>query len=143
MSTAFYLRNRCPTSSNDGRSTYEVYFSNNPKLDHVRVFGYLGYVLNRSAKKSKLDNKAKKGKLTGYDDNSKAYLMMGPVTQKVIKARSVILDESNIPLMGGGTSKEETEIFITLSFLPWANEDTVEWVTTLRKTQRFKLLQRS
>ena len=103
MATAVYLRNRCPTSSNDGRSPYEVYFGNKLKLDHVRVFGCLGYVLKRSAKRSKLDNKATKAKFIGYDDNSKAHLMMDTVTQTVIKARSVTFDENNIPLLGGGT----------------------------------------
>ena len=125
MATAVYLRNRCPTSSNDGRSPYEVYFGNKPKLDHVRVFGCLGYVFKRSAKTSKLDNKALKAKFIGYDDNSKAYLMMDTVTQKLIKARSVTFDENNIPQLGGGTPKEESEVFISLSFPPRANEDTL------------------
>ena len=125
MATAVYLRNRCPTSSNDGRLIYEVYFGNKPKLDHVRVFGCLGYVLKRSAERSKLDNKATKAKFIGYDDNSKAYLMMDTVTQKVLKARSVTFDENNIPLLGGGTPNEESEIFISLSFPPRSHEDTV------------------
>ena len=125
MATAVYLRNRCPTSSNDGRSPYEVYFGNKPKLDHVRVFGCLGYNLKRSVKRSKLDNKATKAKFIGYDDNSKAYLMMDTVTQKVIKPRSVTFDENNIPLLGGGTPNEESEIFISLSFPPRSHEDTV------------------
>ena len=45
--------------------------------------------------------------------------------QKVIKARSVTFDENNIPQLGGGTPKEESEVFISLSFPPRANEDTV------------------
>ena len=39
VATAVYFRNRCPTSSNDERSPYEVYLNNKPKLDHGRVFG--------------------------------------------------------------------------------------------------------
>ena len=125
MATAVYLRNRCPTSSNDERSQYEVYFGNKPQLDHVRVFGCLGYVLKRSAESSKLDNKAMKAKFNIYDDNNKAYLMMDTVTQKVIKARSVTFDENNIPQLGGGAPKEESGVFISLSLPPRANEDTV------------------
>ena len=64
-----------------------------------------------------------KAKFIGYDDNSKAYLMMDTVTQKVIKVRSVTFDENNIPQLCGGTPKEESEIFNSLSFPP--NEDTV------------------
>ena len=119
MATAVYLRNRCPTSNNDGRLPYQVCFGTKPKLDNGRVFGCLGYVLKRSAKRSKLDNKeATKAKFIGYDDNSKAYLMMDTVTQKVIKATSVTFDENNIPHLGGGTPKENNENFISLSFPP-------------------------
>ena len=81
-----------------------------------------------SAKRSKLDSKATKAKFIGYDDNSKAYLIMYTVTQKVIKARSVTFDESNIPILGEGTPKEECEIFISLNFpprSPRSHEDTM------------------
>ena len=123
MATAGYLLNRCPTSSNDKRSPYEVYFGKKPKWGHLRVFGCKCYVLKRSAKRSKLDNKATEAKFIGYDDNSKAYLIMDTVTQKVIEARSVTFDE-NIPLRGGSTTKEESEIFNSWSFHPRAHEDT-------------------
>ena len=59
--------------------------------------------------------------------------MLDTVTQKAIKARSVTFDENNIPLLVGGTPKEESsEISISLSFPSRSYEDTVRDNTNVR-----------
>ena len=39
VSTATYLRNRCPTRAVEGKTPYEAWHGTKPRVDHLRVFG--------------------------------------------------------------------------------------------------------
>ena len=52
--------------------------------------------------------------------------MIDWVTQKVIKAMSVTFDGNIIPLLGGDTPKEESEMLFSFCFFAGAQDDTVE-----------------
>uniref|UniRef100_A0A1X7UD06 Retroviral polymerase SH3-like domain-containing protein n=1 Tax=Amphimedon queenslandica TaxID=400682 RepID=A0A1X7UD06_AMPQE len=39
LSTAVYLRNRCPTQPIEHMTPYEAQFGERPKVDHFRIFG--------------------------------------------------------------------------------------------------------
>ena len=60
------------------------------------MFGYLAYNLNRG-NRQKLDPKDQKSNLIGYDEESKAYLLMDLDTRRVVRARSVTFNENIIP----------------------------------------------
>lgn len=73
VSTANYIRNRCPTKSLDGRTPYEVWNGSVPNVKYFKEFGSKIIVLGRKPGKSKLEDRGKKGIFLGYDDNSKGY----------------------------------------------------------------------
>ena len=97
MSTAVRVRNLCPTSSNEHRiSSMEMHYGKPSKVNYLRVFGCLAYYLDRGNRR-KLDPKGKKSKFIGYDEESKAYLLMDLETKRVVRARSVTFNEDIIP----------------------------------------------
>ena len=91
------VRNLCPTSSNDKRLLpTEMHYGKTSKVRYLSVFGCLAYYLDRGNRR-KLDPKGKKSKFIGYDEESKAYLLMELETTRVVRATSVTFNESLIP----------------------------------------------
>lgn len=43
VSTAVYLRNRCPTKAIKGKTPYEALYGKKPNVNHLRVFGCDAY----------------------------------------------------------------------------------------------------
>ena len=63
-------------------------------LSHIRIFGCPAYVHIDKSQQLKPDlAKAWKGIQIGYSEESKAYLIYNPATNKVISTRSVSFDE--------------------------------------------------
>ena len=73
VSTAVYLKNCCPTKAVTGKTPYEAWFGQKPRVDHLRVFGCDAYVHVPKDERGKLDSKAKKCVLLGYGDTTKGY----------------------------------------------------------------------
>ena len=59
VSTAVYLKNRCPTKAVTGKTPYEAWFGQKPRVDHLRVFGCDAYVHVPKDERGKLDSKVK------------------------------------------------------------------------------------
>lgn len=74
ISTANYVTNRI-TNRETGKSPYEVMFGKKPKWNELRRFGCEAYVMIPQEKRRKLDDKSRKMKFVGYDENSKGYRM--------------------------------------------------------------------
>src|ERR1700759_1831883 len=92
--TATYLKNRSPTKSTDHNKTpYEVWTGQRPSLAHLQVFGSKAYSFIPTERRSKLDAKSLKTIFVGYADDSKAYRLYDPTSQKVIKSRDVHFGE--------------------------------------------------
>ena len=64
VSTAVYLRNRCPTKALMDKTPYEAWFKQKPAVDHLKVFGCDAYIHVPKDEQRKLDSKVKK---CGYD----------------------------------------------------------------------------
>ena len=60
VSTAVYLRNRCPTKAVKGKTLYEALYGKKPNVNHLRVFGCDAYTHIPKDERSKLDSKARK-----------------------------------------------------------------------------------
>ena len=73
INTANYIRNRCPSSSLNGKTPFEAWTGKQPDVSHFRSFGQNVYVLNRDPRKGKFDDRSKKGIFLGYSEVSKAY----------------------------------------------------------------------
>ncbi|POM69237.1 Hypothetical protein PHPALM_14496 [Phytophthora palmivora] len=73
VSTAVYLINRSTNSIHSTRTPFELTYKMKPSLDHLRVFGSIGYAHIDKSKRAKLEPKSFKGMLLGYSDDSKGY----------------------------------------------------------------------
>ena len=95
ISTAAYLRNRCPTSSFKGETPHERWFGVKPDVDHIRVFGCMVYVHIPDEKRRKLDPKAVKGIFVGYPQGKKGYKIYIPESKKFVASRDVTFMEKS------------------------------------------------
>ncbi|KAF1336396.1 Integrase catalytic core protein, partial [Globisporangium splendens] len=94
--TAIYIINRITNTAHPKTTAHEICYGAPPYLDHLRVFGSLGYAHIDKAKRTKLDPKSFKCMLLGYSSTSKAYRVLNIETGKIAIIRSVSLDEREI-----------------------------------------------
>ena len=92
VSTAVYIRNRCPTKAVEGKTPYEAWFGQKPRADHLRVFGSDAYVHVPKDKRKKLDSKARKCVLLEYGDTTKGYRLYDLEMDRVIYSRDIRFD---------------------------------------------------
>lgn len=65
MDTAVYITNRLPTTASLNTMLYMLFFVRTPSLEHLHVFGSVGYVHVEKERRTKLDPKALKCMLLG------------------------------------------------------------------------------
>lgn len=107
VSTAVYILNRTGPTCLDGKSPYELWHHKKPRLSHLRIIGSYCYPHIPKERRKKLDKKAQKGILIGYDfDNG--YRIWDSDSFKLIRSRDVIFDES--PLLGHLKEIKEPDI---------------------------------
>lgn len=107
VSTAVYLLNRTTHSSRKNLKTaYEAWTKRKPNLEHVRIFGSTAYIHVPKLFRGKLDNKAKKVVLVGYQGESSNYRLYDPEKKRVSVSRDVIFDEK---CYGNEASDEKME----------------------------------
>lgn len=89
VSTACYLRNRCPTKSLEFGTPHEKWIGKRPDLRHLRKFGLKVYCLDKRPHKDKLEPRGIEGIFIGYATNAKAYRVWVPSERKVRITRDV------------------------------------------------------
>ena len=90
ISTAVYLKNRCPTKAVQEMTPFEVWYGKKPSVDHLRVFGCDAYKDERG----KFDTKARRCILLGYGEETKGYRLYDDKVKKVLYSRDVKFNES-------------------------------------------------
>lgn len=103
INTAAYILNRTGSSSVQGKSPYELWYNKKPGIKHLRIIGCKCYAHIPKSNRMKLDKKAQKGILIGYDGNE-GYRIWDKVNHKLIRSRDVTFEET--PLLGCNTEKE-------------------------------------
>ncbi|KAL3677349.1 hypothetical protein R1sor_027297 [Riccia sorocarpa] len=93
VTAATMLTNMSPTRSNSGITPDEKFFGTRPDVSRLRSYGCLVFAHIDKNKLSKLESRARRCFLVGYDLNSKAYRCFDPLTRKVLVVRNVIFDE--------------------------------------------------
>lgn len=112
--TAVYLMNRSGSSSEQGRKTpYELWMKRKPDLKHLRIFGTEAFVNIPKQMTKKLDMRAKRMILVGYEGESSNYRLYDPATKKVTVSRDVEFKEE-IGAMNLPARDEETDDEIKL-----------------------------
>ncbi|XP_022558682.2 uncharacterized protein LOC111206341 [Brassica napus] len=89
-----YLINRVATRTLVSQTPYEVLKGKRPSIDHLRVFGCLGYAKTDGPHLRKLDDRTRTLVHLGTEPGSKAYRLLDPVTRKVVVSRDVVFDEN-------------------------------------------------
>ncbi|MBW0571765.1 hypothetical protein O181_111480, partial [Austropuccinia psidii MF-1] len=92
--TTNFLRVRV---SDSGKSPFEKLFNRKPNLSRIRRFGCRAFVTNNNYKR-KLDKRAYKGILVGYEPSFGAYRILLEDTGKIICSRDVRFNEDELPL---------------------------------------------
>ena len=95
VSTAVYVLNRTMHSSRKGiKTAYEEWTGREPELSHVKVFGPMAYAHVPKQFRKKLDDKAKKLILVGYQDESTNYRFYDPVKKTIVVSCDVVFKET-------------------------------------------------
>lgn len=89
ISTANYIRNRCPSKSLEGLTAFEKWNGKVPDVSHFRIFGSEVFTLNRLPTKGKFESRSKKGIFIGYSEESKGYRIWIPDERRVDVSRDV------------------------------------------------------
>src|SRR6266496_1098913 len=109
---ACYIRNRLPTSSLDSNITpYEAWTGNVPSIAHIRKFGCLVYRHIPKQTCKKLEHKAKKGILVGYESESGMYRVYHPQNDTIVVSRDLLIFENKINAMVKHPFMDFTGIF--------------------------------
>ncbi|GMF37440.1 unnamed protein product [Phytophthora fragariaefolia] len=91
--TAAHIVNRVPNTALRDKSPFEVLTGVQPLLDYFRVFVAHGYVHLDKSKRAKWDARSHRRIFLGYADGSKAYRVWDCEDQRLVKTRTVVLDE--------------------------------------------------
>lgn len=86
---ANHIRNRCPSSSIDGKTPFQLWNGKIPTVSYFRTFGCKAYFLNKEPGKDKFAPRAKSCIFIGYSEQCKGYRIWSPADQKVIVSRDV------------------------------------------------------
>ena len=94
VGASIYILNRTGKSWVQGYTPYELWMGKKPRIKHLRVIGCTCYPHVPHQKRLKMDKKALKGYLVGYDGDECYRVYMGTREgHKVIRARDVEFDE--------------------------------------------------
>ncbi|GMF34426.1 unnamed protein product [Phytophthora fragariaefolia] len=88
VNTAAWIINRIPNSVNI-KTPYEIVNRAKPQLNHLKVFGSLGYAHIPDEKRRKRDTKAFRCRFLGYEDGVKGYRVLNVAIGKVQILRTV------------------------------------------------------
>ncbi|CAL2241824.1 unnamed protein product [Prunus armeniaca] len=90
-----HILNRCPTHAMKSVTPEEAWSGKKPQVNYFKVFGCLAYVHTPDNLITKLDDKSTKYVVLGVSEESKAYKLYNPETQKIIISKDVVFDEAN------------------------------------------------
>ncbi|KAG7538693.1 Zinc finger CCHC-type superfamily [Arabidopsis suecica] len=89
-----YLLNRIATRSVKDKTPYEAFHMKKPNINHLKIFGCIGYAKVETPHLRKLDDRSKMLVHLGTEPGSKAYRLFNPLNHKVVVSRDVVFDES-------------------------------------------------
>jgi hypothetical protein len=89
ISTANYLRNRCPSRSINGQTPHKLWTGKDFSVKHFQIFGTKGYRLDKTPNKGKFDPRSKKCIFVGYSTERRAYRVWCPDSKRIYATRDV------------------------------------------------------
>ena len=107
--TAAYIRNRVPKARLGNITPYERLLKTKPDISHIRTFGCLAWKVTPEEKRRKLDDKAEKCVLLGYEDGG-IYRLWNIQEQRVQRSTNVYFQEDIFPFKDRNSSKEDVNV---------------------------------
>lgn len=92
---AIYVQNRCLHVKLDDRTPQEAWSGQKPTVSHLKVFGSVAYAHVPDQRRTKLEDKSKRYIFIGYDEKTKWYKLLDPISKKVIVSRDVRVNEAS------------------------------------------------
>jgi hypothetical protein len=89
ISTANYLRNRCPSRSINGQTPHKLWTGKDFSVKHFQIFGTKGYRLDKTPNKGKFYSRSKKCIFVGYSTERRAYRVWCPDSKRIYATRDV------------------------------------------------------
>lgn len=89
-----YLINRVATRVLKSQTPYEALKGQKPNVEHLRVFGCIGYAKTNSPYLRKLDDRTRTLVHLGTEPGSKAYRLFDPMNRRLVVSRDVVFDEN-------------------------------------------------
>ena len=119
LNTVTYLKLRSPASILRKRTPFEALYGKTPKLDHLRRIGCVAWVHIPKELRGKIDERAVKAKLLGYEEPNQ-YLLIELASGRLITSRDVVFDE-NAPIddltkQGEATRDKEPDLPVESEF---------------------------
>ncbi|KAI3501210.1 hypothetical protein L1887_29073 [Cichorium endivia] len=88
-----HILNRCTSRSLDEKVPEELWTGSKPSVEHFKIFGCIGHVHVPAQLRTKLDTRSHKCVFLGVSQESKAYRLYDPSSEKIVISRDVIFDE--------------------------------------------------
>lgn len=88
-----HILNRSPTFAVRNMTPEEAWSGIKPSVEYFRVFGCISHVHVPDSKRTKLDDKSQICILLGVSEESKAYRLYDPISQRIIISRDVVFEE--------------------------------------------------
>ncbi|KAG7556107.1 Integrase catalytic core [Arabidopsis suecica] len=92
---ATYIINRVSTRTLINQTPYEAFKKRKPNIEHLRIFGCIGYAKSEAVNLKKLDDRSRMLVHLGTEPGSKAYRLFDPTKQKIIVSRDVVFNEDS------------------------------------------------
>lgn len=89
-----YLLNRIATRALNEGTPYEAFKGKKPNIEHLRIFGCIGYAKVETPHLKKLDDRSRMLVHLGTEPGSKAYRLLNPKTRRIVVSRDVVFDET-------------------------------------------------
>ena len=107
MAAVTYLYNRSLSPVDSTKTPYELLFNVKPNVANLRAYGCVTYMYNFDVSRTKLDNRAIRGVLVGYDLKSSSYLVYIPELNTVRRSGHCTFNEHELFFDSDSLAKEE------------------------------------
>ena len=123
MKCAIYVQNRCPHVKLDDQTPQEAWSGQKPTVSHLKVFGSVAYAHVPDQQRMKLEDKSKRYIFLGYDEKTKGYKLLDPISKKVMVSRDVRVNEASEWDWNNSTEVGESSVVAPTS-IPTNSETT-------------------
>ena len=106
--TASYIRNRSPTVTRL-KTPWELFYKRKPDVSNMRTFGARVYALIPKELRRKLDSHAERGRLVGYQPNTKGYRVYLDSGKVTVAADTTFVESEPTAITTSADSKPSKE----------------------------------